>query len=99
MTTPTTNTSTGHPGKPNIQFVPIGIPPTLTQLEIICQICSKKGHDARTCSSRGNFANVAEAVIPNDDPADPHWFVDSGATHHMTHDALLIWRTSGHPPL
>lgn len=54
---------------------------------IICQLCETPGHTAKTCrkfSSLGMpVANVARS--PNDS-TNNSWLMDSGASHHLTHD-------------
>jgi len=54
---------------------------------VICQLCSKKGHSAQTChkftkrqpSQPATYA--AQATIP-----PPEWLFDSGSSHHITND-------------
>ena len=45
-----------------------------------CQICRKLNHSAMTCYQRNNLvipsANIVEST--------QNWYLDSGATHHLT---------------
>ncbi|PKU87463.1 Retrovirus-related Pol polyprotein from transposon TNT 1-94 [Dendrobium catenatum] len=54
-----------------------------------CQICGKRGHSATNCWHRGNFnytpssaSNVALVAEPEPAP----WYLDSGASAHLTPD-------------
>ncbi|KAK1647815.1 hypothetical protein QYE76_065620 [Lolium multiflorum] len=60
-----------------------------------CQICGVYGHDALRCYSRFNHAiqpesstrTAANYTNANDSyTSDPNWYMDSGATDHMTND-------------
>ncbi|KAI0522886.1 hypothetical protein KFK09_005275 [Dendrobium nobile] len=57
---------------------------------ILCQICYKKGHSAQTCWHRLNpqyipsSKNTATALIASADPQDSSWYLDSGASAHLT---------------
>ncbi|PKU80445.1 Retrovirus-related Pol polyprotein from transposon TNT 1-94 [Dendrobium catenatum] len=57
---------------------------------ISCQICSKRGHTAQTCWHRLNLnyqpsvKNPATALLASSDPTEAAWFLDSGASTHLT---------------
>lgn len=57
-----------------------------------CQICNKLGHSARSCYDRlnQNFkpedARFANNINTGSPATDPTWYVDSGATDHITSD-------------
>lgn len=59
-----------------------------------CQICGVYGHDALRCYSRFNHAIQPETSnraanytnISDGYSSDPNWYLDSGATDHMTND-------------
>jgi Reverse transcriptase (RNA-dependent DNA polymerase)/gag-polypeptide of LTR copia-type/GAG-pre-integrase domain len=55
-----------------------------------CQICEKRGHAARNCWHRYDTRYVDppfQAYVAQPAPSAPHeWCIDSGATHHVTHD-------------
>ncbi|KAF8395849.1 hypothetical protein HHK36_019803 [Tetracentron sinense] len=59
---------------------------------LACQICGRFGHSALRCSNRYNHAYQAEdmpqalAAMNIDDPQDPEWIPDTGASSHMTND-------------
>lgn len=44
-------------------------------------------------NNSGAFAGVQVA-----NNSDPNWYVDSGATNHMTQDARSLAPTAGHAP-
>lgn len=54
---------------------------------IICQLCDKPGHGAKTCRSRGK-PSWPQAHYLNGEPgsSNNNWILDSGATHHITSD-------------
>ncbi|XP_012851796.1 PREDICTED: uncharacterized protein LOC105971489 [Erythranthe guttata] len=62
-----------------------------SQHRIVCQLCDKPGHSAKTCYSRGQpssqlsrpQANLAERDTTHN---NKNWVLDSGATHHITSD-------------
>ncbi|KAK1663765.1 hypothetical protein QYE76_051924 [Lolium multiflorum] len=54
-----------------------------------CQICSKPGHPAYKCFKRFNQSFVtpepqANAATTGSHGVDPHWYIDTGATDHIT---------------
>lgn len=53
------------------------------------QTYNRKGNDARTCSSRGNFSYGAccGPLVPQYEYIDPQWCLENGAKHHMTPNA------------
>jgi Reverse transcriptase (RNA-dependent DNA polymerase)/gag-polypeptide of LTR copia-type/GAG-pre-integrase domain len=72
--------------------------------DVICQICYKKGHQARNCWYRSDLTNYPEvssttiqahlaqptiqanSAQPDSISSGPDWYLDSGATHHVTND-------------
>ncbi|KAI0495511.1 hypothetical protein KFK09_021812 [Dendrobium nobile] len=67
---------------------------------IICQICSKTGHSAIKCWYRNdpsyNEESVKTALItPSDTCNTTDWFLDSGASNHLTSDPSNL--QSGRP--
>lgn len=58
---------------------------------VICQLCDRPGHSAKTCRSAttrqpvANSAITAHAATSSSTPSDS-WLVDSGASHHITSD-------------
>ncbi|XP_012854394.1 PREDICTED: uncharacterized protein LOC105973899 [Erythranthe guttata] len=62
-----------------------------SQHRIVCQLCDKPGHSAKTCYSREQpssqlsrpHANLAERDTTHN---NKNWVLDSGATHHITSD-------------
>ncbi|PKU82537.1 Retrovirus-related Pol polyprotein from transposon TNT 1-94 [Dendrobium catenatum] len=60
---------------------------------IECKICLKPGHSAANCWHRGNFsyqANQPQAYIAHDKQPTADWFLDSGASSHLTADASQL---------
>ena len=65
-----------------------------------CPICKKTGHSERRCPSKNvkeeEPATAMLASLFNDSPkafiaaTDNEWIMDSGATHHMSHDLSLF---------
>ncbi|KAI0493130.1 hypothetical protein KFK09_027406 [Dendrobium nobile] len=61
----------------------------------ICQICAKKGHTADVCWHRMNANYTPQssttkqnsALVANSDTPSYDWYLDSGASSHMTNDA------------
>uniref|UniRef100_A0A5K1BAT7 Retrovirus-related Pol polyprotein from transposon TNT 1-94-like beta-barrel domain-containing protein n=1 Tax=Nymphaea colorata TaxID=210225 RepID=A0A5K1BAT7_9MAGN len=64
---------------------------------LVCQICGKVGHIAKFCSSYTNLLKEKEITSPqayhavssstlNQDIGYNNWYLDSGATHHITND-------------
>jgi hypothetical protein len=57
-----------------------------------CQICGKNNHDALQCWHRFDQAYQAESTVKQAAAAthgytvDPNWYIDSGATDHITSD-------------
>ncbi|KAI0524985.1 hypothetical protein KFK09_004375 [Dendrobium nobile] len=59
---------------------------------IVCQICSKTGHSALKCWHRHDPAYTEESSKPalftsSDSNNNTDWFLDSGASSHLTSDA------------
>jgi histone deacetylase 1/2 len=58
----------------------------------VCQICNKVGHVALRCYSRfdhaygGEEENHTANHVTSSYHADPSWYMDSGATDHITGD-------------
>ncbi|XP_016194909.1 uncharacterized protein LOC107635871 [Arachis ipaensis] len=65
-----------------------------------CQVCDRVGHTAKFCWYRYDKeqykdingitqpkANYSNVLATPSTVQDPNWYPDSGATHHMTHDA------------
>ncbi|XP_022155181.1 uncharacterized protein LOC111022315 [Momordica charantia] len=81
-------------------------PPKPSSSKIQCQICGKLGHSAAVCYHRTNIAyhNASpQALYHHVQPSPTHpssghefqhpdesWFMDSGATHHMTPDSSIL---------
>ena len=67
--------------------------PNNNQPRPICQLCDKPGHSAKTCRSlppsfsapQANFSQANNGFNPNST-----WFVDSGASHHITSDLQTL---------
>ena len=57
--------------------------PSAIDTSVPCQICNRYGHTARVCYDRGNFAYAASSQDLNHLECGS-WYVDSGATQHMT---------------
>ncbi|KAI0525208.1 hypothetical protein KFK09_004600 [Dendrobium nobile] len=55
---------------------------------MICQICHKKGHNATNCWHRLNMQYTPSArnraLAATQDPPSTNWFLDSGASSHLT---------------
>jgi uncharacterized membrane protein YgcG len=58
-----------------------------------CQICGKTGHEAAWCWHRFDqnyqpeeMTKVAATAASGSYAVDPDWYVDTGATDHITHD-------------
>jgi hypothetical protein len=52
-----------------------------------CQVCKKVGHEADICWYRydDSYApNIRAANMASPSGADPNWYLDSGATYHIT---------------
>jgi GAG-pre-integrase domain len=72
--------------------------------ELTCQICYKRGHQARNCWYKADLANYPEltpptiqahlaqptiqvnSAQPDSISSGPDWYLDSGATHHVTNN-------------
>ncbi|KAL5730343.1 hypothetical protein ACHQM5_003176 [Ranunculus cassubicifolius] len=67
----------------------LGAPP------LSCQICSNVGHSASSCPQRiPPQLQTAFAGFQWGPQSDPSWYLDSGATHHMTESAdAMPYRT------
>ncbi|PKU82563.1 Retrovirus-related Pol polyprotein from transposon TNT 1-94 [Dendrobium catenatum] len=70
-------------------------PPRAPRFDGHCQICGKVGHSAVTCWHRGNFQYTSPApsndvaLLANNSTADTNsWYLDSGATAHLSPDLL-----------
>ncbi|KAI0522729.1 hypothetical protein KFK09_005114 [Dendrobium nobile] len=56
----------------------------------LCQICSKKGHSAQSCWHRldlqykPTIKNTNTALLASSDTTEANWFLDSGASSHLT---------------
>lgn len=56
---------------------------------VICQLCSKKGHSAQTCyklNKHNKKSSPPTAYATNATVPPPEWLFDSGASHHITND-------------
>ncbi|RVW77775.1 Retrovirus-related Pol polyprotein from transposon RE2 [Vitis vinifera] len=60
---------------------------------LICQICSKANHSALDCWNRFDYSYQSEeipqalaAMALHEEEKDPNFYVDSGATAHITND-------------
>ncbi|KAA8515147.1 hypothetical protein F0562_018326 [Nyssa sinensis] len=61
---------------------------------VVCQVCEKPGHSARKCYHRFDLTyqdpppsqNKQAFVAANNGGWENDWLVDTGATHHITHD-------------
>ena len=53
-----------------------------------CQICNRFGHYANQCYNRYDDSASPTALLHSygNSPVDSNWYVDSGATHHLTAD-------------
>ena len=58
-----------------------------------CQVCQKPGHVALQCYHRfdntyqyDNSSQMKALLATPQQPTDPNWYLDSGATHHVTSD-------------
>nr|KYP55678.1 Retrovirus-related Pol polyprotein from transposon TNT 1-94 [Cajanus cajan] len=65
--------------------------------DIVCQLCSKKGHGAQTCykftkNNKQSSNPVAYATHATTPP--PEWLFNSGASHHITNDLNNLSLTS-----
>ena len=58
------------------------------QPRIVCQLCDKQGHSAKTCRSRGQPSSRPQAQYVDGDSnsGNNNWVLDSRATHHITSD-------------
>ncbi|KAI0492110.1 hypothetical protein KFK09_026375 [Dendrobium nobile] len=56
------------------------------RLNVECQICGKSGHSAVTCWYRhdSSYTSAPQAYVTTDTPSSADWFLDSGATEHLT---------------
>lgn len=66
-----------------------------------CETCGKGNHSTEQCFRRKKQANLAEKIIEEDEegvylldgekgPNDVNWYIDSGATQHMTFQKELL---------
>ncbi|KAG9453931.1 hypothetical protein H6P81_006835 [Aristolochia fimbriata] len=60
-----------------------------------CQICNKKGHSVIQCHNRFNLSYQPPAPpeahsAQLDNSSDSAWYIDSGASHHISSDASLL---------
>ncbi|PKU87515.1 Retrovirus-related Pol polyprotein from transposon TNT 1-94 [Dendrobium catenatum] len=67
---------------------------TTSKSSLICQICTKRGHSAEVCWHRHNpnfitpsaqSATNGQALLVTADAPSSEWYLDSGASSHMTH--------------
>ncbi|PKU60575.1 Retrovirus-related Pol polyprotein from transposon TNT 1-94 [Dendrobium catenatum] len=71
----------------------------------ICQICAKKGHTADVCWHRMNAnytpqsstAKQNNALVANSDTPSYDWYLDSGASSHMTNAADNLTQATTYP--
>jgi hypothetical protein len=59
----------------------------------VCQVCQKVGHVALQCYHRFDNSYTIESTSPtqallatSQQAPDPNWYLDTGVTHHVTHD-------------
>ncbi|PKU81867.1 Retrovirus-related Pol polyprotein from transposon TNT 1-94 [Dendrobium catenatum] len=75
-----------------------------SQPAVLCQICKKKGHEADACwhrlnanyvPSQGSSKNTNALVAKSDGHSGVDWYLDSGASSHMTNnlDSLAPYNT------
>ncbi|PKU84201.1 Retrovirus-related Pol polyprotein from transposon TNT 1-94 [Dendrobium catenatum] len=58
-----------------------------------CQICGKFGHSAAHCWHRTNLEyqpGPTQAFLAHEDPPPAEWFLDSGASSHLTSDISQV---------
>ncbi|KAI0510738.1 hypothetical protein KFK09_011347 [Dendrobium nobile] len=68
-------------------------PRTASKSSLTCQICTKRGHSADVCWHRHNAnyitpspqATTGQALLASSDTTSTDWYLDSGATSHMTY--------------
>ncbi|PKU79947.1 Retrovirus-related Pol polyprotein from transposon TNT 1-94 [Dendrobium catenatum] len=72
-------------------------PPRTPRFDGHCQICGKPGHSAVTCWHRGNFQYSSPSsssdvtLLANSSTSDTvPWYLDSGATAHLSPDPLPL---------
>lgn len=56
---------------------------------IVCQLCSKRGHSAQTCyklNKNSRKSSKPATYATNATTPPPEWLFDSGASHHITND-------------
>ncbi|KAG9444821.1 hypothetical protein H6P81_016161 [Aristolochia fimbriata] len=61
----------------------------------LCQICNKRGHTAIQCHNRFNLSYQPSAPpeahsAQLDNSSDSVWYIDYGASHHISSDASLL---------
>ncbi|KAH9725329.1 retrovirus-related pol polyprotein from transposon RE1 [Citrus sinensis] len=89
------NNGAGRPNKGKGRGRPHGEKKTVFKPGVFCQICHKEGHTAdecwyrkeddfepkpQNCQPRGAF------LATNEGSSEPGWYLDSGATNHVTND-------------
>ncbi|PKU76632.1 Retrovirus-related Pol polyprotein from transposon TNT 1-94 [Dendrobium catenatum] len=64
-----------------------------SSVPVDCQICGKYGHSAATCWHRTNLsyqADTPQAFLAQDETPPAEWFLDSGASTHLTSDVSQV---------
>ncbi|PNX72371.1 hypothetical protein L195_g028261, partial [Trifolium pratense] len=85
------NPQSFYPTIPNSIVSSAGILGSSPSAAIKCQLCDQMGHTAKSCSSHSqaftsNDNNSQFAGFSMNESFDPTWYLDSGATSHMTND-------------
>ena len=69
---------------------------------MVCGSCNQKGHVENVCKRKQQEAQIAQetddekeeylfvATFFASDIANETWLIDSGCTHHMTHDKYMF---------
>ncbi|KAI0494789.1 hypothetical protein KFK09_024932 [Dendrobium nobile] len=84
------NQSTSNTTNNSQSSTTTSIPRNHTAPAVLCQICFKKGYLAQTCWHRLNIQyvppikNTNSALVASSDAPDTTWFLDSGASSHLT---------------
>lgn len=67
-----------------------------SNFNVVCQICSNVGHSAFGCPQFHNFSYAAPNASSNfaalflNDSSDQQWYMDSGASSHMTFNSYIL---------
>ncbi|PKU65158.1 Retrovirus-related Pol polyprotein from transposon TNT 1-94 [Dendrobium catenatum] len=74
---------------------------TGSKSSIICQICTKRGHSADVCWHRHNSKYVpptanSQALMAASDITSTDWYLDSGASSHMTNNQDNMTQSSNY---